>query len=1213
VRHPRAFVGAATIALLIAIASAQPQNWNVTRWDTLNPGIIDGANHFGGITRGYGGYIFESVNLHYLSANQDLTGLCWDPNNPSSPRLYRLWNTSLLNGTGPDSSCAALYSTLHTNFYGVGSWSGTQMDICAARFNPATGAYTNAVLAQSLNQSSVGAAIRDYPAENLTRLWAAGEWNVSGQGDNFAVALFKDNGATFSVDTGVNYNNASVNQEDVATDAACPGETLYVTGYTDVNSDQALVDPNLWTMAFSKDLDVVYWQTVWPGNTLFTCLPADILVGPDGYVYVVATAHDFVTNDDDFLVVKYTPQGAFVDSLTVNVDNAGDCEVRDADIMWDGSNPGQYSIWLAGHARSTRVAVAKVSPSMDSVWAAVTQPLGQQAEGTALQCDAYSGRVFVAGRKAEGDINFCMLEYTDGPTPACTGYGIDLTRRVHTDEIDNIGLVAANSDAVYLGGIQFEGRGPVVLEFARSYDHDVGAVEIVAPAGTVDSGFAAPCSARVHNFGAFAETYDVILRIGSDHVDTAQVSGHVPGATVTVGFSDWVASGRGYVPVSCSTALAVDERRYNDRVVDSVYLRVVDVGVIDIGVPSGSYPLDTTVNPVATWRNQGNVAATFQVFMTMLDPGGSPAYSASTMVLNLPAGSQVNISSFPPATLDTAGYWVVRCSTALAGDLDPANDTMGQTFRVGVPDVGIFDILGPSGWVQPMQAVVPQAWINNYGDFVMSFYARFTISDTATGAELYRDSVFIEDLGATQYVIVDFAEWPGTSTTGDYCGICSLAVDDDVPANDVDSSFFTVSQHSQWPVGWHEVVSMPAPPSELPVKHGGWLAFDRADEFVYAAKGNKTPDFFRYEPLPDAWYPLAVIPYRLGNWPTKPPRNGAKGVTDDDRYVYATQGNNTLGFWRYDIDTDSWELLTDVPLGGFGKKVKGGTDLAYVTTDDTPYVYLLKGYRTEFYRYNVLSGGWQELADAPAGRRARWDKGSWLVAESDSGDLLYAHKAKYHELWRYSIAGDSWAELKGMPFIGASTRRKKSKDGGCGAWQDDRIYALKGGNTQEFWLYDVGADTWTELDTMPSFGTTGKKKRVKYGADLVSYGGGAFFAMKGNKTLEMWRYVEVPWPVAPAPARSGIAGAVTGPGDYGLVIAPNPAGARGATVRCALPCAGPAALTVFDAVGRVVGRRTVVADADRTATLDLGTLAPGVYLVRLAAGGFTAVRKLVVR
>ena len=532
------------------------------------------------------------------------------------------------------------------------------------------------------------------------------------------------------------------------------------------------------------------------------------------------------------------------------------------------------------------------------------------------------------------------------------------------------------------------------------------------------------------------------------------------------------------------------------------------------------------------------------------------------------------------------------------------------------PDVGIFEILAPAGWVRPSQAVTPLVWIHNYGDAAMSFYTRFTICDTATDAELYRDSVYISGLAPDHYVIVDFAEWPGTAIEGCYIGVCTLAVDDDVPANDLDSSFFTVSVYCPWPVGWQEVSSMPAHPSNSPVARGGWLAFDASTELLYAAKGNKTGDFYRYEPLPNEWYTLAELPYRRGRWPTKRPMKGARGICDNERHVYATQGNNTLGFWRYDIIADSWEVLPDVPAGPSRKKVKGGTDMVYIVVQDTGYVYLLKGYKTEFYRYNASSGVWQTRADAPSGSRARWESDSWLVADSDSGGYVYAHKAKYHELYRYDVRGDSWGQkMEGMPFVGASLRRKKSKDGGSAAWYDGAIYALKGGNTQEWWRYTVADSVWTELETMPSFGTTGKKKRVKHGGDVVSFGGGAFFALKGNKTLETWRYVSVPWPPQAATRHGGslATGCVAAVPGGRLVAVPNPMGPNGTLVRCELPGAGPAVLTVYDAVGRAVARRPVLPDHSGVASVFLRGLRAGVYLVRVEAPGFAATRKLVVR
>jgi hypothetical protein len=277
-----------------------------------------------------------------------------------------------------------------------------------------------------------------------------------------------------------------------------------------------------------------------------------------------------------------------------------------------------------------------------------------------------------------------------------------------------------------------------------------------------------------------------------------------------------------------------------------------------------------------------------------------------------------------------------------------------------------------------------------------------------------------------------------------------------------------------------------------------------------------------------------------------------------------------------------------------------------------------------------VSGLWQARADAPTGIKYKWDKGSWIVADvprgqGRGGGVIYAHKAKYydrvnytHEFWKYDIDADTWytTQLAGMPLYGLHSgriRKKKAKDGGAGAKFDDYIYAIKGGNTQQFWMYDILGDSWTEQDTVPTNGSTGRKKRVKYGADLVSWGGGAFFALKGNKTLEMWRYALPVPPALPRPERSGVMGGVVKAGRLGVTLVPNPLTGGIATLRYSLPMAGPATINVFDVTGRSVVKRTVTATLVGAVSLDVRSLSAGIYLVRFDTDGYTATQKLVVQ
>jgi hypothetical protein len=287
--------------------------------------------------------------------------------------------------------------------------------------------------------------------------------------------------------------------------------------------------------------------------------------------------------------------------------------------------------------------------------------------------------------------------------------------------------------------------------------------------------------------------------------------------------------------------------------------------------------------------------------------------------------------------------------------------------------------------------------------------------------------------------------------------------------------------------------------------------------------------------------------------------------------------------------------------------------MVYVQEGDTGYAYLLKGYKQDFFRFNTVSGVWDtSLPMAPAGMKPKWDKGSWIVLACDS--LIFAHKAKYHELWTFNLHTHTWATaaLAGMPLTGMMGKSKKSKDGGSGAWSGEAIFAVKGGNTQEFWRYSACQQLWTELETIPAFGSTGKKKRVKAGADITCWdNSGVFFALKGNKTLEMWRYV-VAHAAGFGPSRDGIAASPLGIRRSDLSLAPNPATAGKATLRYSLPRPGPATVRIFDAAGRLLGQ-SPVSGRRSSVTLDLRGLAAGVYLVKLDASGYQSAVKLVVR
>jgi hypothetical protein len=199
-----------------------------------------------------------------------------------------------------------------------------------------------------------------------------------------------------------------------------------------------------------------------------------------------------------------------------------------------------------------------------------------------------------------------------------------------------------------------------------------------------------------------------------------------------------------------------------------------------------------------------------------------------------------------------------------------------------------------------------------------------------------------------------------------------------------------------------------------------------------------------------------------------------------------------------------------------------------------------------------------------------------------------------------------------MPLTG-SQGRKRAKQGAGLAAHAGTVYALKGGNTTEFWSYAVAAAQWTEADAMPAGGSN---RRVKGGGSLVyAEPPNTVFALKGNNTSEFWSYPLASDLAARGPDPNQSSGAAKPGSEFTLLCAPNPCRSA-ADVSYSLPAEGPALLTLHDAVGRLrsvitqgclpAGRYSVPISA-----ADL-RLPRGVYLLRLEAAERRLTRKLII-
>lgn len=440
-----------------------------------------------------------------------------------------------------------------------------------------------------------------------------------------------------------------------------------------------------------------------------------------------------------------------------------------------------------------------------------------------------------------------------------------------------------------------------------------------------------------------------------------------------------------------------------------------------------------------------------------------------------------------------------------------ALDNLGDIYLVGnfsggnigvvkyhqIRDVGVDTILSPRGEFDSYTAMVPRVRVVNYGGTDERFGCQFTI--------FRRGQVIYNRMVDTTLSTLDTIEiqFPGLLfTIGDtYTTKCSILLSgDENPANDFKMGSFVVRQPT--PAGWIMKSYLLYGPSQKPVKYGGSLVGVRG-RYIYAFKGNNTNEFQLYNVSGDSWTMRCSIPYALEG--RKKVKNGAALAYDGtDSIIYAIKGGNTLEFWKYFVNHDTWHQVTKgLPLDYSGRKVKYGSGLVYLRQGQNRYIYFLKGSRTrEFYRYHIQGDSWTNLPDVPLGESQKECRaGSCIVR---AGDYIYCVKSYYNEFFAYDYDIMEWQKRKSVPLVNRLEKKKKVKDGAAMAYDGTRriIYLFKGGNTDEFWGYFPEADTWIELPSIPIYPYN---KKVKSGGALTQVGGN-IYALKGNRTLEFWMF-----------------------------------------------------------------------------------------------------------
>ncbi len=547
------------------------------------------------------------------------------------------------------------------------------------------------------------------------------------------------------------------------------------------------------------------------------------------------------------------------------------------------------------------------------------------------------------------------------------------------------------------------------------------------------------------------------------------------------------------------------------RAMNDLNLLPVDFGVTEILVPPDTVNYGDSIIPEVVIKN-----------------------FALTPVINLTTwlhiGTTYNNERFFPKlaakSLDTvefawwrgnAGQNRITAYTRLRNDLNPQNDTTFDSVYVRLPaqlpDVGVTTIIPSYDTISASDTLFPKVEIKNFSNTSgVNFFVYLKIERQSSF--VYLDSLFIPNLGPLQIDTIQFRRWLAIPGTYSLISFTVLSLDSN-PSNDTAYGSLYVQSVSGF---WQQRKSMPLGAGKN-VKQGGALVYTRHDT-IYAFKGSNTCEFYAYNITTDSWVRKESIPM-LSARPKRLKRGAALTYDKWNEKIYALKGNNTREFWQYDLIGDTWHYIGEVPSAD-GKKVKGGAALSLVKKGLNYYVYFMKGTKsTEFYAFDasVSADTWikglKPIPLLPSGKPMK--DGSCMV---HSDTVLFCLKGGYNDFYAYSIAADTWYIKKSLPMIGASNRKKKVKDGASLCYDETRklVYALKGGNTQEFWAYQPDLDTWIELETIPR-GLS--NKRVKSGGALT-FADGLVFALKGNNTRELWQYTpgssirpEAPQPICP--------------------------------------------------------------------------------------------------
>jgi hypothetical protein len=519
--------------------------------------------------------------------------------------------------------------------------------------------------------------------------------------------------------------------------------------------------------------------------------------------------------------------------------------------------------------------------------------------------------------------------------------------------------------------------------------HDLTAKSITAPAGTIGPGSTITPAALVRNSGTLREAGKAFFRINCTPPYAESVflaNGLPPAADTALTFPDWTVVGLGPLTATCSLYLASEQQPADNVVSQGFSVGGCDIGPTAILAPVGSYDTNAVITPQARVRNFGSLAVIGARIVFRIDSTTGNTVYADTLTRNFAPGAESTLSFDAWPATNAARAYATFCSTYVASDTNPGNDTITGSFTLTITQPGWYAKSPMPTGAKPIK----------YGGWLTYDAGRARVYASRGNKQL---DFFQYNPAKDSWKAL--APWlPGTEGKPPSKGSVGCADGSGTIYATKGNNKLGFYQYDATRDSWHQKKDVPLGPSNKKVKGGTDLAwaYKGGTGYPYLLKGYKN-EFWRYHPTGDSWHLLAPAPigenvkWDKGSW---------LAYDDVNNKIYAFKAKYHE-FYRYSPDGDSWSgTLSPLPIPGSAgsKKAKDGCCGTYVNGS----IYALKGSNTqEFWKYTIATNSWVEKETIPkvgtTGKKKKVTSGADLAT---ADHVLYATKGnKSNELWLY--------------------------------------------------------------------------------------------------------------------------------------------------------------------------------------------------------------------